>query len=95
MICSGAEGPVDVALSLDPSRHPDAQTRLIIEGAAKSETVALEVHATPVELRVSVPPGATRFSLRTEGAPANDGRVLAFQTAGRPALASAVSTAAR
>jgi len=87
VICSGAEGPVDVALSLDPSRHPDAQTRLTVEGAAASETVALEVHATPVELRVSVPPGATRFSLRTEGEPANDGRVLAFQTAGRAALA--------
>ena len=87
MICSGAAEPVEVGLTLSLGRHPDARTRLSIEGPGVADTVELDTEPTARELRVSASPGANRFRLHTEGEPADDGRVLALRIAGRAALA--------
>ena len=88
VICSGAAEPVEVGLDAARSgRHPDARTRLSIEGPGVADTVELDTEPTARELRVSASPGANRFRLHTEGEPADDGRVLALRIAGRAALA--------
>ncbi len=85
VVCAGH--PIEVALGLELSRHPDADTRLSIEGPHGVETLELAAEPAGHEVRFTAPPGATRFRFRTEGEPAHDGRVLAFRASGRAALA--------
>jgi hypothetical protein len=86
-VCVGGEQPAAVALTLELSRHPDADTILHITGPGVDERVELTEVPAPRSLRIEARPGATRLSLTTEGRPAADGRALAFRTAGRAALA--------
>jgi hypothetical protein len=90
-LCSGADAPREVALTLLLSRHPETDTELLeLTGAGLEQRIAVSEEAAAHSFVATVFPGATRITLVARARTTSDGRTLAYRIGGEltvPALA--------